>query len=58
MNEILLLALILLLGIGWAVAMWRTVTTGGSYPARTSRSARHWSTDLPDEPYRDRIRIS
>lgn len=57
MNGILLLSLVLLLGAAWAIAIWRTVSSGGSYAARSSRSVRHWSNDLPDEPYRDRLRV-
>jgi hypothetical protein len=57
MNTILILSLILLV-VGLGVSLWRTLSTGGSYPERTSRSARHWSTELPDEPYRDRLRVS
>jgi len=57
MNTILILSLILL-AVGLGVTLWRTLSTGGSYPSRTSPHARHWSTELPDEPYRDRLRVS
>ena len=57
MTEILLLSLILL-AVVLSASLWRTLSTGGSYPSRTTDHARHWSTDLPDEPYRDSLRVS
>ena len=57
MTEILLLSLILL-AVVLSASLWRTLSTGGSYPSRTTAHARHWSTGLPDEPYRDSLRVS